>query len=45
MPAVLTVALGHVKELNIGGVSFQVILKQSCVVLEVPFVKGEPQLL
>ena len=43
--AVLTVALGHVKELHIGGVTLQVILEERCVVLQVPLIKCQPQLL
>lgn len=39
VPAVLTVALSHVKELHVGGVPFQIILEQGCVVLEVPVIE------
>lgn len=45
VPAVLAVALCHVKELNIGGIPLEIILEQSCVVFEVPVIKCKPKLL
>lgn len=45
MAAVLAVALCHVKELHIGWVSPQVVLKQGSVVLEVPVIKCKTKLL